>query len=203
MHKILEKRERSLGAKLSIKGHRCNSPKCALIRKPYRPGMHGKNRHKIGEFGTQLQEKQKIRFTYGLTDKQLRGIFRRAEKMTDPTPKIVMEMLESRLDNVIFRLGFSESRIAARKMVSHGHFIVNGKRVTIPSYSVKEGDIINIRPASKEIGQLKDIAEKLKNYEAPAWLLLDKEKLEGKVLSTPLDIDSSFDVSQVVDYYLR
>lgn len=203
MQPILEKRERSLGVKLSIKGERCASPKCALIRKPHRPGMHGKRPMKKGEFGMQLQEKQKIRYTYGLNDRQLSAVFERATKKNEPTPQAVLKELESRLDSVIYRLSFAVSRSAARKLVSHGHFLVNGRRITIPSFRVKPKDIIKIRPESKDIGQFKNIGEKIKTVEPPVWLKLDKDKFEITVLDIPKDIDVPFDVSQVVDYYLR
>lgn len=203
MKKILEKRERSLGTKLSIKGHRCNSPKCALIRKPYRPGMHGKSRSKKSEFGKQVNEKQKIRFTYGLKDRQLEAIFRVAERAHEPTPVIVMSELERRLDNVVFRLGFADARSSARSLVSHGHIMLNGRKVTIPSISLKPGDKVSIRPESREIANFKELGDKLKNYEVPGWLALDKSKLEGTMKSLPKDVDVPFDIGQVVDYYSR
>lgn len=203
MFRILEKRERSLGVKLGIKGDRCLSPKCALIRKPHRPGQHGKNPSKKGEFGLQLQEKQRIRFTYGLTDKQLEAVFTRAAKKNEPTPIAVLKELESRLDSVVYRLGFASSRSIARKLVSHGHFVVNGRKLTVPSYKVRVGDIIKIRPESKEIAQFKDLAAKIKDWQAPSWISLNKEKMEATVSSVPKDIDAPFDISLVVDYYLR
>ncbi len=203
MQRILEKRERSLGIKLGIKGDRCTSPKCALTRKPHRPGQHGKNPLKKGEFGLQLQEKQRIRFTYGLSDRQLEAVFKRAAKKDEPTPIAVLKELESRLDSVVYRLGFTNSRSVARKLVGHGHFMVNNRKVTIPSYKVKAKDIIKMRPESKEIGQFKDMAAKVKDLQSPSWLSFDKEKMEATVLSAPKDIDSPFDISLVVDYYLR
>ena len=203
MQRILEKKERSLGVKLGIKGDRCMSPKCALTRKPHRPGQHGKSPLKKGEFGNQLQEKQRIRFTYGLSDKQLEAVFGRAAKKDEPTPIAVLKELESRLDSVVYRLGFAGSRSIARKMVGHGHFMVNKNKVTIPSYKVKVKDIIKIRPESKDIANFKDLSARVKDLQVPSWLSLDKEKLEATVLSAPKDIDSPFDISLVVDYYLR
>ena len=203
MFKILEKRERALGTQLSIKGARCTSPKCALIRKPHRPGQHGKRMSKRTEFGLQLMEKQKVRFSYGLTDKQLKGVFTRAEKSKESTPKAVIAELESRLDNAVMRLGFAASRSIARKMVSHGHFLVNGRKVTVPSYHLRENDIVSIRPESRESGPFKDAATKMKDVQTPTWITLDKTKLEGKVVSAPKDITIPFDINMVVDYYLR
>ncbi|MBI1838793.1 MAG: 30S ribosomal protein S4 [Candidatus Colwellbacteria bacterium] len=202
MQKILEKKERSLGVKLSIKGDRCGSPKCALIRKPYRPGQHGKShRRKVSEFGKQLQEKQKVRFTYGLSEKQLGKVFSEAERKAEVTSQGVIEILESRLDNVIFRLGFVSSRSAARQLVGHGHFSVHGRKVTIPSRRMKIGDKVSIRPESKNAAVFQDLKDKLKNYEVPTWLSFDKEKLEGEIVAKPHDVIAPFDINAVVDYY--
>src|SRR3989344_4058038 len=201
MQRVLEKRERSLGVKLSIKGDRCNSPKCALTRKPHPPGQHGKRRKKISEFGTQLREKQKVRFAYGLTEKQLARVFKEGEKKTGVTSGEVMSILESRLDNVIFRLGLAPSRTAAKQSVGHGHFVVNNHKVTIPSYRVKTGDKITIREGSKNNPNFKDLGDRLKNYEAPAWLSLDKNTWEAQVLGKPVDTPQPFDINIVVDYY--
>lgn len=204
MQRILEKRERALGVKLSIKGDRCNSPKCALVRKPHRPGQHGQGfQGKITEFGGQVREKQKIRFTYGLTDKQLKAVFSRASESQEETPKAVIAQLESRLDNVVYRLGFVPSRSISRKMVSHGHFTINGRKVTIPSRQVVKGDVIGIRPESSDVPNFRDLKAKLKDYRTPSWLSLDTEKLQGKVLSEPKDIDVPFDIGFVVDYYAK
>jgi len=199
--KVLEKRERSLGIKLSIKGDRCGSPKCALIRKPYRPGQHGKKRRKLSEYGIQLREKQKIRFSYGLTEKQLEKVFKEAEKKPDVTAEEVMAMLESRLDNTVFRLGFAPSRGAAKQFVGHGHFTVNGRKVTIPSYRVRVGDKIGVRADSKDHPSLKELGDKLKLVEVPTWLNLDKNELTATVIGRPTDVPQPFDMNIVVDFY--
>ena len=202
MQKILEKRERKLGVKLSIKGERCNGPKCALIRKP--AGMvRGKRMSKITEFGGQLREKQKLRFSYGLTDKQLKDIFQYASAQAEETPKVIMAELESRLDNIVYRLGFTAARSTSRKMVSHGHFTVNGRKVTIPSFKVTPGDVIGVRPESKDQLHFQNLKEKVKEYVVPGWLKMDIEKMEGKVVEYPHDVDAPFDIGLVVDYYLR
>jgi len=201
MQRILEKKERSLGVKLSLKGDRCNSPKCALIRKPYRPGQHGKRRSKLSEFGLQNKEKQKIRFTYGLTEKQLEKIFKEAGNRPGVTSEEVMGILESRLDNIVFRLGLAPSRMASKQFVGHGHFTVNGRKVSIPSYRVKVQDKIAIRTESKDNPTFGELSEKLKNQEIPAWLSLDKDTLEAIVLDKPTDIPQPFDINVVVDYY--
>ena len=201
MQRILEKKERSLGVKLSIKGDRANSPKAALIRKPYRPGQHGKRRKKVSEFGTQLREKQKIKFSYGLTEKQLAKIFVEAFKKPGVTSDEVLSILESRLDNVIYRLGFAPSRSASKQIVGHGHITVNGRRVTIPSIRVRVGDKIGVREQSRNHGTLKDLTEKLKGFEAPAWLKLDPTTLSAEILAKPESMPQVFDINIVVDYY--
>lgn len=201
MQRILEKRERSLGVKLSLKGDHCSSPKCALTRKPYKPGQHGKRRSKLSEFGFQLREKQKMRFSYGLTEKQLEKVFIEADKKPGVTSDEVTAILESRLDNVIFRLGLGSSRMSSRQLVSHGHFTVNDRKVTVPSLRVKANDKIAIRSVSKNHPYLKDLNERLKSYEPPAWLKLDKDKLEAVVIGRANDTPQLFDINIVVDFY--
>lgn len=204
MPRVLEKKERSLGTKLSIRGDRCESQKCALIRKPYRPGQHGKRFRKLSEFGTQLQEKQKIKFSYGVTEKQLRKIFENAAKKKDTSAiDAVVQSLESRLDNVVMRLGLVPSRSVARQMVSHGHFLINNERVNTPSYRVRAGDVIAIKPVSKNLEVFNDLGDKLRKYEVPAWLSLDKDSLLGKVESPPRNVDFPFNINLVVDYYAK
>lgn len=208
MPKIKEKKERSLGVKLSRKGERSNSPKAALVRKPYRPGQHGKSfRRKVSEFGQQLQEKQKIKFSYGVSERQLRRLFKEVERKSKvehiSAEEAVVDILERRLDNVVMRLGFTEGRNLARQLVSHGHIEVNSKKVKAPSYKVKVGDKISVRSRSKGIAIFQELAEKLKKYEPPQWLKLDKAALEGEVLSQPQDTGAPFDVSLVVDFYSK
>lgn len=173
------------------------------MRKPHPPGAHGGKRRKLTEYALQLLEKQKMRFTYGLSDKQLKDIFKYATAQEEETPKVVMAELERRLDNVVHRLGFVPSRSASRKMVSHGHFTVNGRKVNIPSFKVSPGDVIGIREQSRGAVNVASLKETIKEHNAPSWLELDKEKLEGKVVSEPHDIDTPFDIGLVVDYYLR
>lgn len=203
MPRPLEKRERSLGVQLSIRGERADSPKRAVIRKPYPPGQHGKKFRKKSEFGLQLAEKQKIRFSYGLTDKQLKRIFKEGAGRAESAIQVITEKLESRLDNVVMRLGFAPSRSIARQLVSHGHILVNGKEVRTPSYEVSPEEVIAIAPSSRTHPVFEDLRERLKNYDPPVWLALDKEKLEGKVESLPRDVDFPFDINLVVDYYAK
>mgnify|MGYP001577441182 FL=1 len=189
--------------KLSIKGDRANSPKSALLRKPYRPGQHGKTRgrRKVSEFGTQLREKQKLKFSYGLNERQVANVFAEAFKKPGVTSDEVLGILESRLDNVIYRLGFAPSRSSSKQIVGHGHITVNGRKVTIPSLRVRVGDKIGVREQSRNHGTLKDLPEKLKGFEAPAWLRLDPVTLSAEVLAKPLNVPHVFYINIVVDYY--
>ncbi len=204
MFNTTEKRERSLGVKLFLKSKRCSSPKCAVIRRQQKPGQHGAARARaMSEFGTQLKEKQKFQFAYGIRESQVRSLFTKALKSTEVTGDTFLSLLESRLDNVVFRLGFADSRSVARQMVSHGHITVNGRKLNIPSYSVNLGDVVSIRKESRDAKIFTNLAETLKKHETPVWLSLDKEKLEGKMLEKPKDFDVSFDVNLVVDYYSK
>jgi len=203
MFNTKEKKERSLGVKLFLKPHRCNSPKCVLTRRAYRPGLHGQARHTVSEFGQQLNEKQKIKAAYGIRESQMQKVFSMAAKNPGITGNMIMQILERRLDNTVFRLGLAPSRSVARILVSHGHILVNGRKVTIPSYLVKVKDAISVRTQSEEIGTLKDVRDQLKQYEPPVWLKLDKDKLSGEVAALPKDSEFPFDVNMVVDYYSK
>ena len=202
MYQITCKKCRRLGYKV------CDSAKCALIRKPYPPGQHGKNagRKRPSEFGQQLAEKQKLKFIYGVREKQFRKYFDFASKKRGVTPQIMMEMLERRLDNVIFRLGWAPTRNAARQLVSHGHILVNGKKVHSPSYSVSSGEQVDIKESSKSGSLFVNTRTILKKFQPPVWLEMDKEKLSAKVLGVP---DKDFlsgipvQVSKVLEYYSR
>jgi small subunit ribosomal protein S4 len=203
MFNTQEKKERALGTKLFLKAHRCNSVKCVGVRRPHRPGLHGSARHSSSEFGQQLNEKQKIKVSYGIRESQMEKVFKAASKNPGATGVLIMQLLERRLDNVVFRLGLAESRSIGRQLISHGHILVNGKRVSAPSYLVRVGDKISVRPESKSIAQLKDLGERLKKYESPSWLVLDKEKAEGSMAALPKDLEVPFDVNMVVDYYSK
>src|SRR3989344_5101706 len=203
MFNTQEKKERALGVKLFLKAHRCNSPKCVMLRRPHRPGLHGKRRRTVSEVGQQLSEKQKIKVSYGIREAQMRQVFQRAAKNPGITGALIIQILERRLDNAVYRLGLAPSRSVARQLVGHGHILINGPKVTVPSYLVRTGDRIAIRPQSKDNAVLKGLAEALKNYNAPAWLKLDKERHEGEVLALPKDLEAPFDVNMVVDYYSK
>lgn len=204
MKRSKEKKERALGVRLFLKGERCNSPKCAMVRRPTRPGMHGgKRRRAPSEYGQQLLEKQKIRISYGLREAQLFKLVKEAMKQKTSVGDFIVKYLERQLANVVFRLGLVSSRIIAGQLITHGHFFVNGKKVTIPSYSVKPGEIISINPNSQKLLIFNDLATKIKKYEPPEWLSLDKQKLEGKVKSLPQNVEIPFDINLVVDYYSK
>jgi small subunit ribosomal protein S4 len=200
-----EKRERALGERLQLKGTRCNSPKCAMVRKPYRPGQHGKTgrRRNISDYGRQIQEKQKFKLTYGLDERNLRQVFERAVKRSGSTAANLVSLLESRIDNVVYRLGFAPSRLAARQLVLHGHIFVNGKRTRSPGYAVRVKDVVAIRPESREFASFRTLKESLKGTEVPAWLALDAAKLEGRVVGTPENPESPFEANLLVESFSK
>lgn len=206
MNKSKEKLERSLGMKLFLKGDRCNSPKCAMTRRPSRPGVHGaKRRRAPSEFGGQLMEKQRMRASYGLRENQLSEIVAKAmeKKGAGGIGDSIIETLERQFANVVFRLGLANSRTIARQLISHGHFFVNKKKIKAPFYPLKVGETVSIAPNSKELLIFKDLSDKLKKYDTPEWLTLDKEKLEGKLLALPKNMELPFDINLVVDYYSK
>jgi small subunit ribosomal protein S4 len=203
MFNTREKKERALGTKLFLKAERCGSPKCATVRRPNRPGAHGKARRQISEYGEQLREKQRFQFSYGLRESQMRLLFKEALKDPEVTGNMILSLLERRLDNAVYRLGFAASRSVARQLVSHGHILVNGRRVSIPSYRVREGDAITLKRQSKTHSAFQNLHDRLKNYEPPEWLAIDKDALSGKVVSYPKDFDLPFDVNMVVEYYAK
>lgn len=205
MKKSSEKKERALGINLFLKGERCNSPKCVMVRRPYRPGLHGKKRRRaISEYGQQLLEKQRIKASYGLKEAQLvrivDGVLRRK---SGNVGEMIMSALERQIFNVVFRLGFASSRIVARQLTGHGHICVNGKKINTPSYSVKVGDVISVKPASRGLLIFKNLADTIKKQEPPAWLSLDKEKIEGRMKNLPGEIETPIDINLVVDYYSK
>ena len=197
--KIKEKKERALGVKLFLKAERCNSPKCVLVRKPYPPGMHGQGSRRIlSDYGRQLKEKQKLQVVYGLNNKQVSNLFKNFK--LDEIPLI----LERRLDKVVYNLGFAKSLRIGRQLVLHGHILVNGKKVTIPSYLVSKGDKISIRPESMNKKVFSDLKDLLKQKEVPLWLKLDVEKMVGEVIALPPKGERlPFDISLVAEFYSR
>ncbi|MCX6760918.1 MAG: 30S ribosomal protein S4 [Candidatus Nealsonbacteria bacterium] len=200
---------RRLGVKLFLKGERCLSVKCSIIRKPYPPGQKKKRRARaLSEYGQELREKQKMKNWYNLGERQFKNyvskILKSRGKVKDPS-SLLIKVLESRLDNVVFKLGFSSSRSLARQMVSHGHFLVNNKSLNIPSYLVKKGDKITLKPESAKKKVFQSISAVLKKYTAPAWLEINVDKLEGKVLRDPGPEDSTppAEISSIFEFYSK
>jgi small subunit ribosomal protein S4 len=201
-----EKKERALGEHLHLKGERCASPKCALLRRPYRPGIHGKTpRRTLSDFGRQLQEKQKFKLTYGVRERALRRLFARARRQTGSTAEELVRLLERRLDNVVYRLGFAPSRSAARQLISHGHIMVGARRVRAANFLVRKGDAISLREASLRSAKFADVKEALKKHEAPAWLALDVEAMRGLVRALPEgeELRSPFETSLLVESFSK
>ena len=193
------------GQKLFLKGCRCYSDKCSVTRRNYAPGQHGQKKAKLSEYGTQLREKQKTRSFYGVGEKQFRGYFEMASNKKGITGDNLLQILESRLDNVVYRLGFGASRAQARQLVNHGQFAVNGQRVDIPSYLVKAGDVISVRESKKENGAIKANVEVNSARPVPAWLELNNETLSGKVirLASREDVDIPVEEHLIVELYSK
>lgn len=201
-----EKLSRRVGENLGLKAERSYSPKSSFLKKPYRPGQHGKARRRaLSEFGMQLLEKQKLRFTYGINEKQLRKYFEEAKKRKGITGDFLLSSLEERLDNVIYRSGFAKSRSISRQLVSHGHFLINNKKITIPSYRIRIGDMISIRPQSRSKQIFFELFNRLKKYETPTWILIDKKNLEVKIKSKPNaeDLPKNFKTNSIIAFYSR
>lgn len=193
------------GEKLFLKGARCNSPKCALARRSYPPGQHGYLKAKLSNYALQLREKQKVKRMYGILEKQFRRLFRIAEKTKGVTGRILLQLLERRLDNVIFRLGLGVSRAQARQIVRHNFVYVNSRRVNIPSYLVKEGDIIQIKAKDKAKEKLKENLEISKERIIPNWLEFNPSEWKAKVLRLPEkeDIPQEIQEQLIVELYSK
>jgi len=191
--------------KLFLKGERCYTDKCAFERRQYPPGQHGQGRTKFTSYGEQLREKQKVKRTYGLLEKQFRLTFHRAARKRGITGDNLISILESRLDNMIYRMGFAASRNDARQLIMHGHFTVNGTKVNIPSYILKAGDVVQPREKSRKIEKIKEAVETAKQRGVPAWLEIDVEKFEGKVIALPKrdEITMPMNEQLIVELYSR
>ncbi len=193
------------GTKLFLKGERCYTGKCGFERRAYAPGQHGQGRKKLSGYGQQMREKQKVRRYYGLLEGQFAKYYEMATKKAGVTGENLLTILESRLDNVIYRLGFGTSRPEARQLVLHGHFTVNGKKVNIPSFLVKPGDVIAIKEASKDSVKIKDVLEVTASRAVPKWLDLDKNTLTAKVVAEAQrdDIDLAIEEHLIVELYSK
>lgn len=193
------------GDKLFLKGDRCYTDKCAIARRGYAPGQHGQGRKKMSEYGTQLREKQKAKRYYGLLENQFYHYFELATKMAGKTGENLLKVLESRLDNVVYRAGFAMSRPEARQLVSHGHFTVNGKAVNIPSYLVKAGDVVAIVEKSMSSDKIKGVLEANASRPALNWLSVDKNKAQATVVNLPErgEIDLQVEEQLIVELYSK
>ena len=192
------------GEKLFLKGERCYKPSCAFERRPVPPGQHGLRRKKVSEYGLQLREKQKTKRQYGLLEGQFKKYYERADRMRGITGENMLSLLERRLDNVVYRMGIGMSRAHSRQLVNHAHFTVNGKNVNIPSFIVKEGDIIAVKESKKDNKHFKEVRS-MKVGTMPKWLDFDPEKLEGKIIALPTreDIDSRISEHMIVELYSK
>jgi len=194
------------GLKLFLKGDRCYSEKCSFERRGYAPGDHGQSHKKQNsDYGTQLREKQKLKRMYGLLEKQFRGYFEKADRQKGITGTNLLVLLERRLDNMVFRLGFANSRIEARQLVSHGHFLVNNKAVNIPSYLLKAGDEITIKESSRKINRILEAMETVARRGIPNWLGLDKDNFRATIKMLPVREDLTMPVQEqlVVELYSK
>jgi len=191
--------------KLYLKGDRCYSDKCAYERRNYAPGQHGKTRAKLSDYGLRLREKQKLRRIYELTETQFKKYFKEAERQKGITGTNFLILLERRLDNVVYRLGFAQSRAQARQLVRHGHFLVNGKSVDIPSYLVKPGDTVTVREKSRNLAVINEALEALPRRGVPPWLELRKEQYEGvfKTFPTREEMDIPVQEQLIVEFYSK
>jgi len=197
---------RRSGEKLFLKGERCYTAKCGVVRRAYPPGQQGKaKRVRLTDYGLQLREKQKIRRNYGLMEKQFVNYVEDAVSQKGNSAEILLSALERRLDNVVYRAGLAPSRKSARLLVNHGHFKVNGKRMDIPSYQVKVGEIVTISESSRKNNYFKNISEQLTKMEVPSWMALDPKKLEIKIVSEPTSKEVMLvaDIRPVIEYYSR
>lgn len=197
------------GEKLFLKGARCLSPKCALERREYPPGAHGQDsvwrRRRASDYSRQLREKQKARRIYGVMERQFRRYFRLAQRRSGLTGINLLIILESRLDNIVYRLGFADSRSQARQLVTHGHFDLNGRRTNIPSAVARAGDVLSVRKESRRTPYFRAIDQQLDDRQVPRWLSLDVDALSGQVVQMPSreDIDVSLNEQLIVEYYSR
>ena len=198
-----EKKERALGEKLFLKAHRCNSPKCAMLRRPNRPGVHTKSRRKSSDYGNQLNAKQKFKLSYGVNERQMTSIFKEAARDKESTGEKIMETLERRFDNAVFRSGLADSRIIARHFIVRGHFLLNGRKTVSPSCLVKKDDVIAVRQESKSKLPFRELSQNLVKFTPPSWLNLNSDKLEAKVVALPRGIEPAFNISSVVEYFAK
>ena len=193
------------GLKLFLKGDRCYTEKCAIDRRAYPPGMHGQARKKFTEYGVQLREKQKVKRIYGLSERQVRNTFNKAQQAKGVTGEALLFALERRLDNVVFRLVFAISRHEARHMVHHAHFTVNGRKVNIPSYQIREGDVVTVRERSKAVAKIQSALAAVERRPTPSWPEIDTKAMVGKIKTLPMRSDISDQIQEqlIVELYSK
>jgi small subunit ribosomal protein S4 len=193
------------GDKLFLKGDRCYTDKCGIERRRYVPGLHGQRRRKLSDYGLQLREKQKVKQTYGILERQFKKYFYMAERMKGVTGSILLQLLERRLDNVTYRLGFASNRRQARQLIMHRHFAVNGRRVTIPSYIVSQGDVISPRDSSSKLLVIQESLTKAEHRGFPSWVEMDKSNLRGKILHLPTREEIALPVQEqlIIELYSK
>src|SRR5947208_11838862 len=191
------------GVKLFLKGERCYTSKCAIERRKYPPGQHGQRQRKLADYGVQLREKQKLKRIYRVLERQFRSYFREAVRRKGVTGEILLQLLETRLDNVAYRLGFGLSRRQARQLVNHAHFKVNGKKVNIPSYQVRPGDVISVAESSRQAGAIVEALDSTGGRRVPEWLTLDRAAMSGQVLAIPTreQVDTQVNEALIVEFY--
>jgi small subunit ribosomal protein S4 len=193
------------GLKLFLKGDRCYSERCAFERRAYPPGQHGQKRSKFSEYGIQLREKQKVKRLYGLLERQFRIVFQRAERMKGVTGENLLLLLERRLDNIVYRMGFAQTRAEARQLVRHSHFLVNGRKVNVPSYLVQEGDVVHLRERSQKVGRIGESLQTVVRRGVPSWLEIDAKSFKGEVKSLPRREDLTMPIQEqlIVELYSK
>ena len=193
------------GSELFLKGERCYTDKCAIKRRSYPPGQHGQGRIKVSDYGVQLREKQKVRRIYGILENQFRGYFEMADRMKGVTGENLLFILEKRLDNVAYRLGFATSRTEAHQLVRHGHFTLNGRKVNIPSIQAKAGDVLQLREKSRKIASVTESLEGVVRRGIPQWLELDKDACKGVVKALPVREDITMPIQEqlIVELYSK
>lgn len=191
--------------KLFLKGERCLSDKCAVNKRNYAPGQHGQRRTKLSEYGLQLREKQKVKRTYGVLESQFRRYFQKAARSKEVTGSELLVLLERRLDNVVYLMGFAESRAQARQLVHHGHFHVNGRRVNIPSFLIKQGDVVEPHEKSRELDVVRGAMERLGQKQIPVWIHVDAQIMRGVVQALPKrqDMTMPFHEQLIVELYSK